>query len=70
MTDDLGPLPAAHPRHLPTERARRELTSLVLRWRQFWNLTLAEELMLLSEELNRKLALAVKHERENEEAKP
>lgn len=66
-TPDLGPLPRVHPRHVPTELARREIEGWVLDWRERHGLTLAEELSLLAELLHHKLSLAVRSERRGKE---
>ena len=61
--DDLGPLPLAHPRQVPTERARRDLFALFVDWQERHKLTTAEGLMLLAEVLHGRLAWAVRKER-------
>ncbi len=60
---DLGPLPTVHPRHEPVEKARRELDDWVYGWRLAHELTLSEELALLSELLHEKLEQCVRSER-------
>lgn len=52
-----------HPRHIRVEMARRALSALLDDWQTDHELTLAEVLMLLSEELHEALAEAVKSER-------
>ena len=65
MDDNLGPLLKVHERHASVEMARRELYWL-LDWRKKYELTLAEELMLLSEWIYHAMGRCVKSEREKE----
>lgn len=62
-TDDLGPLPAVPARHLPVQRARHELLAFLIDWKAKHELTLAEELAVLSGEVSSILWGAVKSER-------
>lgn len=53
-----------HKRHIPMEEAQRELANFVGEWCEKHELTLAEQLLLLSGEMQRTLRLTVRSERE------
>ena len=63
MTDDLGPLPLLHARHVPVELARRELMGFLLDWQQKHGLTQAEYLDLVVASLRDRTASLVRAER-------
>jgi hypothetical protein len=54
---------AIHPRHVPTEQARRELDAFLFNWRGRHSLSAAEFVMLVSEALARDAAGLVRAER-------
>lgn len=64
MTADNGPLPRIHPRHAIMARARNELFGLLIEWRKFNGLTVAEELSLLADYMQMTLSGAIEEERE------
>jgi hypothetical protein len=63
MEWEKGPWLKIHPRHVPTERARRELANFLLEWRTRHALTEAEYLMLVAEPVASEAGGLVRHER-------
>lgn len=61
--DDLGPLPMLHPRHELVQRAKVELMALLIDWSRKHELTISEELSLLSDEMSSSLHRCVNTER-------
>lgn len=63
MSDDLGPLPAVHPRSVTMSRAEADLAGLLIEWRERHGLTISEALMLLAGEMRSTLSYCVRAER-------
>lgn len=67
MKDDMGPMPAVHPRHKPMEQARKELLGLVIDLEDRYDLTLCESMSLLADMLSNQLGRCVSLERRSKE---
>lgn len=63
MSDDLGPLPTIHPRHVPCELAKRELESFLIDLQAKHKLSAAEYVALVSGAVSGYAHLLVRSER-------
>lgn len=63
----LGPLPTIHPRHVPVNLARRELSAFLFDWEKRHDLTPSEYLNVILEALQSRTGMHVRHERRDKD---
>lgn len=62
MSTDLGPLPLVPKRHGIRNKAELKLMGFLIEWREEFGLSVAEELSIINQHVQRSLQQAIKHE--------